>query len=64
MAERIKPTIEDLQRRLEEMEKTSEKYKMMLEERIRSKPLESAAMIFIGGIVLGVLIGACTSRRS
>jgi F0F1-type ATP synthase assembly protein I len=64
MAEKIKPTIEDLQRRLEDMEKMSEKYKTMLEERIRSKPLESAGMIFIGGIVLGVLIGAAVSRRS
>lgn len=64
MAEKIKPTIEDLQRRLEGMEKITDKYKMVLEERIRSKPLESAGLIFVGGIILGVLIGAAVSRRS
>ena len=64
MTERIKPSIEELHRRIEDMEKVAESYKMKLEEGIRSKPLESAGIIFVGGVVLGILVGVAVSRRS
>ncbi len=64
MAEKVKPTIEELQKKLEDTRKLSEKYRNQLEERVTTKPLESAGIIFIVGIILGILIGAATSRRS
>lgn len=71
LAEKVRPTVEELQRRLEDLEKRAETYKIiadeklnMAQEKIRSKPLEAVGIVFIGGIVLGVLIGSVLSRRS
>ena len=64
MAEKIKPTMEDLQKRIQSMEETAQLYKTQLEDTIRSKPLQSAGAIFVGGLILGILLGIAVSRRS
>ena len=63
MAEKVKPSIEELQKRIEDIEKAAAKYKGLMEEKVRSRPLESVAMFLAGGIVLGILIGLAVSRR-
>ena len=63
MSEKIKPTIEDLQKRIQSMEQTARMYRAQLEETIRSKPLQSVGLIFVGGFVLGILLGVAVSRR-
>lgn len=63
MAEGEKPSIEELKKRVEDIEKAAAEYKSLLEERVRSRPLESVAMFLAGGVVLGILIGLAISRR-
>lgn len=63
MAEGEKPSIEELKKRVEDIEKAVTEYKSLLEERVRSRPLESVAMFLAGGVVLGILIGLAISRR-
>jgi ElaB/YqjD/DUF883 family membrane-anchored ribosome-binding protein len=64
MSEKMQPKIEDLQKKIEEMQQVTEKYKPLLEEKIRSKPLESAGLVFAGGALLGILLGILISKRS
>ncbi len=64
MTEKIKPTTEELQKRIEEVRKLSEKYRSELEDRVKTRPLESAGIIFVAGLVLGILIATSKSRRS
>lgn len=64
MSERMKSTAEDLQKRVEDLEKMVGTYKGLAEEKIRSKPLESVGIVLLGGVVLGVLIGMAFSRRN
>jgi F0F1-type ATP synthase assembly protein I len=59
-----KPTIEDLQKKIKDVKKLADDSKTMLEEKMKNRPLESAAMIFMAGVILGVLIGSTTARRS
>ena len=59
--EKVKPSIEDLDKTIKDVKKLADDSKIMMEERMKSKPLESAAMIFVVGLILGILIG---SRRS
>jgi len=61
--EKVKPTIEDLHQTIKDVKKLADDSKIMLEDRMKSKPLESATMIFMAGVVLGVLIGSATARR-
>ena len=62
--EEVKPTIEDLHEKIKDAKKLADYSKAMLEERMKRRPLESASMIFVAGIILGVLIGSATARRS
>jgi len=62
--EEVKPTIEDLHKTIKDVRKLADDSKVMLEERMKRRPLESASMIFVAGVVLGVLIGSATARRS
>ncbi len=62
--EEAKPSIEDLHKTIKDVKKLAEDSKIMLENRMKSKPLESATMIFMAGLVLGILIGSATARRS
>jgi len=63
MTEKGKPTIEGLQKKIEDMKKLVERYRTELEDRVATRPLESAGIIFIAGLILGVLIGTSSSRR-
>jgi len=64
MTEKIKPTTEELQKRIEEVRELSKKYRSELEDRVKTRPLESAGIIFVAGLVLGILIATSKSRRS
>jgi len=64
MSEKMQPKIEDLQKKIEEIQQVTEKYKAHLEEKIASKPLESAGLVFAGGALLGILLGILISKRS
>jgi len=61
--EKVKPTIEDLHKTIKDVNKLADDSKAMLEDRMMIKPLESATMIFMAGVILGVLIGSATARR-
>jgi ElaB/YqjD/DUF883 family membrane-anchored ribosome-binding protein len=56
MSEKLKPTVEELQKEIENL-------KEMLEERIKRRPLEAAGIIFAGGLILGLFIGIAISKR-
>ncbi|NIM45050.1 MAG: hypothetical protein GTN80_04365 [Nitrososphaeria archaeon] len=58
-----KPTIKELQEKIADIEKVLVKYRSELEETVKSRPLASAGVILVAGIVLGVLIGTAVSRR-
>lgn len=64
MAERAKMTVEELQKRLGDLKEFTETSRVELEAMIKRKPLESAGVVFLAGIVVGVLIGASIARRS
>ncbi len=61
-SEETKPLIEDLDKTIKDVKKLTDDSKVMIEDRMKSKPLESATMIFLVGLVLGILIGS--ARRS
>ncbi len=82
MSEKVKPTVEEIQRnigelrtlirkyraelakiRVEEAKRLSKEYGAELEVMIERKPLETAGIIFIAGVILGILLGKGASRR-
>ena len=63
MSEEKKPRVEELEKRFEEVRKLIKKYRGEFEEIMKRKPIETAGIIFIAGLVLGLLIRA-SSRRS
>ena len=64
MSEKVKPMVEELQKKVEDVTKLANEYRAELEEIMKRRPLESAGIIFVAGLVLGILIGTSTSRRS
>ncbi len=64
MAERTKMTVEEIQKRLGDLKEFAETSRVELEAMIKRRPLESAGVVFLAGIVVGVLIGASIARRS
>ena len=60
--EKAKPSIEDLDKVIKDVKKLADDSKAMLEDRMKSKPLESVTMVFMAGVILGILIGS--ARRS
>ncbi|MBS7650245.1 MAG: hypothetical protein QXI59_04445 [Candidatus Bathyarchaeia archaeon] len=64
MTEKVKLSPEELQKRIKEVRDLAEKSKLEIEEMLRKRPLESAGVVFIAGIVIGILIGVSLSRRS
>ncbi len=63
MEEKTKVTIEDLHKRIGEVKDYTEKTRQELQETIKKKPIESAGVIFIAGVIIGLLIGTSISRR-
>ena len=63
MSEKPKITTEELQKRLSDLTELVESSRVELEGMIRRKPLESAGVAFLAGIVVGVLVGASIARR-
>jgi hypothetical protein len=57
-------SVEDLQKKIKDVKKLTDDSKVMLEDKMKNRPLESAAMIFVAGVILGVLISSTTARRS
>jgi len=57
------PSIEDL-KKIKDVKKLADDSKAMLEDKMKNRPLESAAMIFVSGVILGVLINSTTTRHS
>ena len=60
--EETKPTLDDLYSTIKDVRKLTDDSKAIIEERMKSRPLESAAMIFVAGVILGVLIGSARRR--
>ncbi|MEM2942568.1 MAG: hypothetical protein QXT81_04005 [Candidatus Bathyarchaeia archaeon] len=63
LAERAKMTVEELQKRLGDLKEFAETSRVELEAMIKRRPLESAGVVFLAGVVVGVLIGSAISRR-
>ena len=57
-------SVEDLQKKIKNVKKLTDDSKVMLEDKMKNRPLESAAMIFVAGVILGVLISSTTTRHS
>jgi len=64
MAEKTRMTIEELQKRLGDLKEYAERSRAELEGMIKKRPVESAGVVFIAGIVVGILIGSSVARRS
>ena len=63
-AEKAKLRKDELQKKIEEVMKLSKEYKPEFEKRLKEEPLKSAGMIFLIGLVLGLMLGISTCRRS
>ena len=70
MSEKIKPVdlklesmLKEINRDVRNLKKASEKYSTDIEKIMKKRPLESAGIIFIAGLVLGVLIGVATCKK-
>jgi ElaB/YqjD/DUF883 family membrane-anchored ribosome-binding protein len=63
MSEEKKVREEELEKRLEDVRKLVSKYRGELEEIMKRRPIVSAGIIFVIGLVIGILIGT-SSRRS
>ncbi|KON27114.1 hypothetical protein AC481_05775 [miscellaneous Crenarchaeota group archaeon SMTZ-80] len=74
MSKKEKPSVEELHKKIMNIRKTrarlledvkdlSSEATGELEEMVMGSPLESAAIIFLAGLVLGVLVGTSTRRR-
>jgi ElaB/YqjD/DUF883 family membrane-anchored ribosome-binding protein len=63
MEEKTKVTIEELQKRLGDLREYAESSRTELESMIRRKPIESAGMIFVAGVFVGILLGSALARR-
>ena len=61
---KVKPSIVLGHKKIKDVKKLADDSKVILEDRMKSKPLESATMIFMAGLILGILIGSATARRS
>ena len=76
MVEKISPTIEELLRRIEELERATKtsrlakitssagKYKIGMEEKMKENPWRSVGAFFLGGAVVGLLLGLAVAKRS
>lgn len=63
MSEEKKSRIEELETKMEDIKKLVKEYRGDFEEIMKRRPTETAGIIFIAGLVLGLLLGASASRR-
>jgi len=63
MSKKVKPSAKELQKKIEDLRKLAKEYRNELEDRVKTKPLESAGIIFVAGLILGVLIGTSISGK-
>ena len=74
MSDKVKPSVEEIHKKIMDMRRTrarlledikdlSTEASGELEELVTGNPIESAAIIFLAGLVLGVLVGTATTRR-
>jgi ElaB/YqjD/DUF883 family membrane-anchored ribosome-binding protein len=62
-SEKVKARVDELHKRVGDMRKLADEYKFELEETIKTRPLESIGVIFIAGLIFGILLGTTSSRR-
>jgi hypothetical protein len=58
-----KTTIAQLHKKLEYANKTANEYKAQLKDVMNRKPVQTAAVLFLAGLISGVLVGAVKSRH-
>jgi hypothetical protein len=58
-----KMTLQELYRRLVKMGKTANEYQTQFKDVVGKRPLEAAAVIFVTGLMSGILVGAVRSRH-
>lgn len=59
-----KTTIAQFHNKLEYANKTANEYKAHLKDVMNRKPVQTAAILFLAGLVSGVIVGAVKSRHS
>ena len=59
-----KTTIAQLQNKLEYANKTANEYKAQLKDVMNRKPVQTAAVLFLAGLVSGVIVGVVKSRHN
>lgn len=59
-----KTTIAQLQNKLEYANKTANEYKAQLKDVMNRKPVQTAAVLFLAGLISGVIVGAVKSRHN
>ncbi|OGD54022.1 hypothetical protein A3K80_00185 [Candidatus Bathyarchaeota archaeon RBG_13_38_9] len=59
-----KTIISELHNKLEYANKTANEYRGQLKDVMNRKPVQTAAVLFLAGLVSGVIVGAVKSRHS
>ena len=62
--ENIKSSVEEIWKNIIEIKDIVKKYRVEIKERLKKKPLETAAIIFATGMVLGISIAKTKKRRT
>lgn len=62
-SEKIKPAVDRAQKKIVKLTKLSKEYESDLKRIMKKTPYESAGIIFIIGLVLGLVIGMSRRRR-
>lgn len=58
-----KMTVQELHKKLENIGKTANEYKTHFQRIVSKRPLEAAIVIFLTGLMSGILVRAVRSRR-
>ncbi len=56
------PLIDNLQEKVEEARAVAEQSRARVESFVRKRPIESAGMFFLAGLLFGLVIGIVASR--
>lgn len=57
-------TIAELHNKLEYANKTANEYKAKLKDVMNRKPVQTASVLFLAGLISGVIVGVVKSRHS